>query len=125
MEMEYVRQSARDTTYTMFQGKDVETFDPEKLHVIQRANMEIRSLGVHIDAAIIGESHFVRIEKNGQLILVEMLACVNLDELGFKTERSWQLSRINDHLISMYFCRDYTITTNVHILEPRTWHTTI
>jgi hypothetical protein len=116
--MNYVEQQARDTTYAVFCEKEAKTFDSGKLRVIKRGYIDIRS-SIHIEAAIIGESHFVRIKKNGRLILVEMLACVDLERIGFIPSLSQTLKWNPEGFTSVWQDPNFSLKGKVKVLLPR------
>lgn len=84
--MEELQQSMEDVVYACFTGEATETFDSEKLTVLRRGSMQTDLFNVEI--AIIGESHFciLRCPRNGRILAIEMLACVDVNELGFKPD---------------------------------------
>lgn len=116
--MNYIQQQARDTTYAVFTGRQVETFDPGKLQIIKRTYSEICP-GVHIETVIIGESHFVCIEKNGRLIFVEMLACVDLEKLNFIPSLSQKLRLNPSGFNSAWQDPNFSLKGKVNILSPQ------
>ncbi len=79
--MKPVFQTPEGLTFAHFSTEaSVGTFDPSALTVLKR---EVRGFpdGLSVEAAIIGESHFVRL--TGALSFVELLACVDVHQYGF------------------------------------------
>lgn len=81
-----VVQDPRGLVYAVFLGEVAHDFDPRGLTVVQRADLTI---GRHaIEAAIIGESHFVRVRDHRDRVLaVELFACVDAARCGGRPTR--------------------------------------
>ncbi len=84
--MEELVQDPGDCVYAVFVGDGCQTFDPLALTVIRKASLPCGD-NFTFEFAIIGESHYVEFsDGDGTPIFVEMLACVNLEELGFEAD---------------------------------------
>ena len=81
-----IPQSPRAAVFGLFLG-DVanETFDPERLTIVQRANSASLKLGLALEVAIIGESHYVRLTRaaDNKTLFTELLACVDPSQFGY------------------------------------------
>jgi len=80
-------QSPADAVYGLFVGGESNaTFDSDKLTVINSSSATLD--GIRVKAAIIGESHFVRVIKQADdsVVLTELLACADPAKLGFQPD---------------------------------------
>lgn len=86
--MEEICQDPKDCKYLFFSDSEVASFDPKKLTIIQEKSMDVKiwDTPYQVTAAIIGESHFFVIKKDGRIIAVELLACIDPKKLGFETD---------------------------------------
>lgn len=79
--LEHVSQDPRGLAYAVFLGDAAAAFDAHALTIVQQAYLRIG--GYVIDAAIIGESHFVRVrDARGRVRAVELLACIEPARCG-------------------------------------------
>jgi hypothetical protein len=86
--MDFVDQSPAGLTFAHFTTpRAIATFNSSVLTVRKRQVETIA--GLHVEAAIIGESHYVVIRGNG-LHLVELLACIDIKRYGFYPTHSCQ-----------------------------------
>lgn len=86
-DLEHVAQHPRELTYALFLDDHARTFDPRELTILQQTQLGVGEYVV--DAAIIGESHLVRVrDRHNRVIAVELLACIDPARLGSLPTRS-------------------------------------
>ena len=71
-----IEQDPRHLAYALFIGEDARAFSTEALTIVQQARIAVGRVSATL--AVIGQSHFVSIERDdGRPIAVELLACID------------------------------------------------
>lgn len=82
-DLEYQEQSPRDCFLCHFLPQEVAVFDPKLFTLVRQTKVDITD-ELAIEVSIIGESHIVRLLKNGIPIFAELLSCVDPRERGLR-----------------------------------------
>lgn len=82
MSHRYLGQSPFDAVYALFVSDEVQRFQTDCFTKFLSADLVLGAF--HLEAAIIGESHYIIVkDSDGAVLCVELLACVSFDGLPF------------------------------------------
>lgn len=95
-EKEYQEQSPRDCFLCHFLDEEVAQFNPKLFTLVRQTTVSISNVFA-IEANIIGESHIIRLFKNGVPVFVELLSCVDPRDKGLQTDVVKSFAKSRSH----------------------------
>ena len=111
-DLEYQEQSPRDCFLCHFLPQEVAVFDPGLFTLVRQTKMDITN-ELAIEVSIIGESHIVRLFKNGKPLFAELLSCVDPHERGLRGNMVLSFSKTANH-----FAVNGFVYTTAEIKKP-------
>lgn len=116
-------QSPKEAVYGLFLGEKANaTFDPEKLTIVARSCGSNGMLGMFLDVAIIGESHFVRLIRveDNKTLFTELLACIDPSRFGFEPTANNCFSQFNQFSFLHYNAETGLLVDTRSSIRPKT-----